>query len=46
MGLGGTPVDDEEAQALLRGVGLELVATIPTPAYAPAITVGRRPLDD
>jgi hypothetical protein len=40
---GGTALDDEEAEALLRGVGLEQVVTFPTPEGAPAITVGRRP---
>jgi hypothetical protein len=41
---GGATLDDEEAQALLSGVGLEQVFTIPTPEGAPALTVGRRPL--
>jgi hypothetical protein len=40
---GGTAVDDDEAEALLRGVGLEKVLTFPTPEGAPAFTVGRRP---
>jgi Methyltransferase domain len=40
---GGAALDDEEAQALLRSVGLEQVLTFPTPEGAPAITVGRRP---
>jgi hypothetical protein len=40
---GGAALDDDEAQALLRGVGLEQVFTPPTPEGAPAITVGRRP---
>ncbi len=40
---GGATLNDEEAQALLRGVGLEQVFTIPTPEGAPALTVGRRP---
>jgi hypothetical protein len=40
---GGAALDDEGAQALLRGVGLEQVLTAPTPEGAPAITVGRRP---
>jgi Methyltransferase domain len=40
---GGATLDDEEAQALLRGVGLEQVLTFPTPEGAPALTVGRRP---
>jgi hypothetical protein len=38
---GGATLDD--AQALLRGVGLEQIRTFPTPQGAPAITVGRRP---
>jgi hypothetical protein len=41
---GGATLDDKEAQALLGGVGLEQVFTIPTPEGAPALTVGRRPL--
>jgi Methyltransferase domain len=40
---GGATVDDEEAQALLGGAGLEQVLTIPTPEGAPSLTVGRRP---
>ncbi len=40
---GGTPLDDEQAQTLLREVGLTEVSTMPTPPGAPAITVGRRP---
>jgi len=40
---GGAVLDDEEAQALLRGVGLEPIFTFPTPEGAPAMTVGRRP---
>jgi hypothetical protein len=40
---GGTPLDNEQAQDLLRGAGLVEVATVPTPPHAPAITVGRRP---
>jgi methylase of polypeptide subunit release factors len=40
---GGTPLDDDEAQALLRDAGLELVWTVPTPEGVPALTVGRRP---
>ncbi len=40
---GGAAVDEDEAQALLRGVGLEQVLSPPTPEGAPAITVGRRP---
>jgi hypothetical protein len=40
---GGTALSNEEAQALVRGAGLEDVRTVPTPHGAPAITVGRRP---
>jgi len=40
---GGAALDDDEAQALLRGVGLEPIFTFPTPEGAPAMTVGRRP---
>jgi trans-aconitate methyltransferase len=40
---GGTPLDDEQAQSLLRDTGLELVRTLPTPDGVPALTVGRRP---
>lgn len=42
---GGTTLNDDEAEALLRGVGLEQVLTVPTPEGAPAVTVGRRPSD-
>jgi hypothetical protein len=44
VGFGGTAIDNDEAQDLLRGVGLELVCTLPTPQGTPAITVGRRPI--
>jgi hypothetical protein len=40
---GGTPLDDDKAQTLLRDAGLELVWTLPTPEGVPALTVGRRP---
>jgi hypothetical protein len=40
---GGTPLDDDEVQTLLRDTGLELVGTLPTPEGVPALTVGRRP---
>lgn len=43
VAFGGTAINNHEAQELLRGVGLELVTTLPTPEGAPAITVGRRP---
>ena len=39
---GGTPLDNEQAQTLLRDAGLLDVTTVPTPMGAPAITVGRR----
>jgi methylase of polypeptide subunit release factors len=41
---GGTALDDPQAQALLREAGLVEVMTVPTPAGAPGITVGRRRL--
>lgn len=44
VAFGGTAIDDDEAQNLLRSVGLELVSALPTPPGAPAITVGRRPI--
>jgi hypothetical protein len=43
VAFGGTALDSDEAQNLLRGVGLDSVATLPTPEGAPGITVGRRP---
>jgi hypothetical protein len=39
---GGTALDDEQAQRLLRDAGLQDVTTAPTPPGAPAITVGRK----
>ena len=42
---GGTAVDDGEVQGLLHAAGLERVATVPTPEDAPALTVGRRPVE-
>jgi hypothetical protein len=39
----GTTLDNDQAQSLLRNAGLSDVATMPTPAGAPALTVGRRP---
>jgi hypothetical protein len=39
---GGTALDDEQAQRLLREAGLQDVTTVPTPPGAPAITVGRK----
>jgi hypothetical protein len=41
---GGTPLNDDQAQALLSDAGLGDVTTIPTPPAAPAITVGRKRL--
>jgi hypothetical protein len=39
---GGTALDDEQAEGLLRDAGLRDVTTTPTPAGAPAITIGRK----
>ena len=39
---GGTPLSSAQAQGLLTEAGLAEVTTVPTPAGAPAITVGRR----
>ncbi len=39
---GGTALDDEQTQTLLRTAGFADVATIPTPPGAPAVTVGRK----
>ncbi|HEX3542800.1 MAG TPA: class I SAM-dependent methyltransferase [Acidimicrobiales bacterium] len=39
---GGTALDDDQAQAMLRDAGLEKVFTFPTPPGTPGITVGRR----
>jgi hypothetical protein len=41
---GGTALDDTQAETLLRDAGLTAVTTMPTPADAPAITVGQRSL--
>ncbi len=38
---GGTALNDDQAQQMLRDVGLGNVMTLPTPLGAPAITVGR-----
>jgi predicted O-methyltransferase YrrM len=40
---GGTPLDEAAACHLLHKAGLTLVRTVPTPAGAPAITIGRKP---
>jgi hypothetical protein len=42
VAFGGTPLDNEQAQLLLRQGGFEAVFTLPTPQGAPGITVGRR----
>jgi methyltransferase family protein len=39
---GGTAIDDEDAQRLLREAGLQGVTTLPTPPGSPAITIGQR----
>jgi hypothetical protein len=39
---GGTPLDDEQAERLLRDAGLQGVTTLPTPPGSPALTVGRK----
>jgi hypothetical protein len=39
---GGTALDDEQAERLLRDAGLQGVTTLPTPPGSPAITVGRK----
>jgi hypothetical protein len=44
VAFGGTALDGDQAQDLLRGSGLEHVATLPTPDGAPGITVGRQPI--
>ena len=38
---GGTPLDDPAACQLLRTAGLASVRTVPTPAGAPAVTIGQ-----
>jgi hypothetical protein len=40
---GGAAINGDEVQNLLREVGLQQVATLPTPEGTPGITVGRRP---
>ena len=42
---GGTALDDDEAQSALRNAGLSDVMTVPTPQGAPAVTLGRKPVD-
>jgi hypothetical protein len=43
VAFGGTALDNEHAELLLRRAGFESVTTLPTPQGAPGITVGRRP---
>jgi len=43
LAYGGTPIDDAAACELLRRTGLTSVRTVPTPAGAPAITIGQNP---
>jgi predicted O-methyltransferase YrrM len=40
---GGTPLDETAACHLLHKAGLTSVRTIPTPAGAPAVTIGQKP---
>jgi methylase of polypeptide subunit release factors len=40
---GGTPLDDAAACQLLRTARLTSVRTVPTPAGAPAVTIGQNP---
>ncbi len=42
VAFGGTAINGNEAQDLLRRCGLDHLATLPTPAGTPGITVGRR----
>jgi hypothetical protein len=42
VAFGGTAINADEAQDLLRAVGLQQVASLPTPEGAPGITIGRR----
>jgi len=43
LAYGGTPIDDAAACQLLGKAGLTSVRTVPTPAGAPAITIGQNP---
>jgi hypothetical protein len=43
IAFGGTPLTDNDARILLRHVGLQQIATLPTPTGVPGITVGRKP---
>jgi len=42
---GGTVLNDDEAQELLRRAGLKMVSSLATPEGAPGLTVGRRAPD-
>ena len=41
LAYGGTPIDDAAARQLLHNAGLTSARTVPTPAGAPAITIGQ-----
>ena len=43
LAYGGTPVDETAAGQLLRQAGLTSIRSVPTPAGAPAITLGCKP---
>jgi SAM-dependent methyltransferase len=43
LAYGGTPIDGAAACQLLHQAGLSSVRTVPTPAGAPAITIGQKP---
>jgi SAM-dependent methyltransferase len=43
LAYGGTPIDNAAACQLLHKAGLTSVRTVPTPALAPAITIGQNP---
>ena len=42
LAYGGTALNDEEAQELLRSAGLSDVVTVPTPHGSPAISLARK----
>jgi hypothetical protein len=42
VAFGGTALDNDEAQELLRAVGLQQVTSLPTPPGTPGVTVGRK----
>jgi hypothetical protein len=43
VAFGGTPLDDSQAENVLKQAGFDLVNTLPTPHGVPGITIGRRP---